>query len=70
MNSSDLSTLFAVGLVLGVVLLITVVRVLGRILSSVQTLLGTAGRALAVMLLASTVCGVLLTTIVMAMASS
>jgi hypothetical protein len=69
MNSSDMSFMFAVALVLGVVLLIVVVRVLGRILSSVQSLLGTAGRVFAGMLFASTVCGVLLTTIVLAMAS-
>ncbi|HTI26644.1 MAG TPA: hypothetical protein VL652_37010 [Kutzneria sp.] len=67
MNSSDLSVMFAVTVVLGILLLIAVVRVLGRILSSVQTLLGTAGRAVAVMVFASTVCGVLLTTMVLAM---
>lgn len=66
MNSSDLSVMFAVTLVLGILLLIAVVRVLGRILSSVQTLLGTAGRAVAAMVFASTVCGVLLTTMVLA----
>lgn len=70
MNSSDLSTIFAIALVLGVVLLVAVVRVLGRILSSVQNLLGTAGKVFAGMLLASTVCGVLLTTIVLAMAKA
>ncbi|GAA3440364.1 hypothetical protein [Kutzneria kofuensis] len=70
MNSSDMSLMFAVALVLGVMLLIAVVRVLGRILSSVQNLLGTAGKVFAGMLFASTVCGILLTTIVLAMASA
>ena len=68
MNSSDLSTVFAVALVLGIVLFIAVIRVLIRILSSVQSLLGTAGKVFAGMLLASTVCGVLLTTVMLAMA--
>jgi hypothetical protein len=67
MNSSDISTIFAIALVLGVVLLIVVVRVLIRIVSAAQNLLGTAGRVFAGMLFASTVCGVLLTTIVLAM---
>jgi hypothetical protein len=67
MNSSDMSAMFAIALVLGIVLLIAVVRVLARILSSVQNLLGTAGRAVAAMLFASTVCGVLLMTVVLAM---
>jgi hypothetical protein len=70
MNSSDMSLMFALALVLGIVLLVAVVRVLGRILSSVQSLLGTAGKVFAGMLFASTVCGVLLTTIVLAMAST
>ena len=69
MNNSDLSTIFALALVLGVVLLIAVIRVLARILSSVQNLLGAAGKVFAGMLFASTVCGVLLTTIVLAMTS-
>ena len=68
MNSSDLSTVFAVALVLGIVLFAAVIRVLIRILSSVQSLLGTAGKVFAGMLLASTVCGVLLTTVMLAMA--
>ncbi|MFC0548865.1 hypothetical protein [Kutzneria chonburiensis] len=67
MNSSDMSLMFAGTLVLGVLLLIAVVRMLGRILSSVHDLLGTAGRAVAVMVFASTVCGVLLTTMVLSM---
>lgn len=68
MNSSDLSVVFAVSLVLGVVLLIAVIRVLGRILQGAQSLIGIAGKIFAGFLLASTVCGVLLTTILMAMA--
>jgi hypothetical protein len=70
MNSSDLSTVFAVALVLGIVLFVAVIRVLIRILSSVQSLLGTAGKVFAGMLFASTVCGVLLTTIVLAMTAT
>lgn len=67
MNGSDLSTVFAIALVLGLVLFVAVIRVLVGILSSVQNLLGTAGKVFAGVLFASTVCGVLLTTIVLAM---
>jgi len=68
MNSSDLSIVYAVALVLGIVLFVAVIRVLIRILSSVQSLLGTGGKVFAGMLLASTVCGVLLTAVMLAMA--
>lgn len=69
-QSLGMPAISTIALFIGLSLFVAVIRVLGRLLGAMQQLLGSAGSAVAGLLMASGVCGVLLTAIVVVLLST